>query len=78
MRDLKGSSRSQCDEAVSNHGFYLTFEAGILDSEKYCSVLDNFIPYANARLPYGWVLQLDYVLGPVQLDRQEPVFLEMN
>ena len=50
---------SQCDGAVSNHGFYLTFEAGILDSEKYCSVLDKFIPYANARFPYGWVLQQD-------------------
>ena len=50
---------SRCDGALWNHGFYLTFEAGILDSEKYCSILDNFIPYANGRFRYGWVLQQD-------------------
>lgn len=45
--------------ALSTRGFYFTFVQGNVNSEKYCSILDDFIPYANALFPRGWVLQQD-------------------
>ena len=48
-----------CEGALSTLGFYFTFVQGNINSEKYCSIIEDFVPYANAVFPQGWVLQQD-------------------
>ena len=45
--------------ALSEKGLYFTYIQGSLNSQKYCLILQEFIPYANSLFPDGWVLQQD-------------------
>ena len=46
--------------ALSLRGFYLKIiEGGTVNAEKYCQIVDEFIPYANRLYPEGWILDQD-------------------
>ena len=46
--------------ALSLRGFYLKIiEGGTVNAEKYCQIVDEFIPYANRLYPEGWILEQD-------------------
>ena len=45
--------------ALSHKGLYITTIDGNQNSEKYIQIVSDFIPYANALYPDGWVLQQD-------------------
>lgn len=47
--------------ALSTSGFYLKIidGGGTIDGPKYCHIISEFIPYANALFPHGWILQQD-------------------
>ena len=46
--------------ALSSKGFYISVISGNVNSEKYCKIIDEFMPYANALFPNGWILQQDW------------------
>ena len=47
--------------ALSYRGFYLKILGGkaTIDSQKYCQILAEFVPYADALYEEGWILQQD-------------------
>lgn len=46
--------------ALSFKGFYLKIiENGTVNGQKYCEIVQEFIPYANALFPNGWILEQD-------------------
>ena len=45
--------------ALSLKGLYITTLDGNINSEKYFQLVSDFIPFANALYPDGWVLQQD-------------------
>ena len=46
--------------AISSKGFYMKIiERGTIDSSKYCEIVGDFIPYATALFPDGWILEQD-------------------
>ena len=45
--------------ALSHKGLYITTIDGNINSEKYIQIVSDFIAYANALYPDGWVLQQD-------------------
>ena len=46
--------------ALSFKGFYLKIiDSGTLNSQKYCNIVSEFMPYANAFYPDGWILEQD-------------------
>ena len=44
---------------LSTRGFYFPFVQENVNSEKYCSILNDFVPCANDLFPRGWILQQD-------------------
>ena len=59
--------------AISVKGFHLkTIKNGTINSMKYCEIVGEFIPYANALFPDGWILEED---GPIlHTSREAKVF----
>ena len=47
--------------ALSYRGFYLKILDGkaTIDSQKYCQIVAEFVPYADALYEEGWILQQD-------------------
>ena len=47
--------------ALSTRGFYLKIIDGVatIDSPKYCNILTEFLPYASALYPNGFIIQQD-------------------
>lgn len=46
--------------ALSFKSFYLEIiENGTINSRKYCNIIQNFVPHANALFPNGWILEQD-------------------
>ena len=46
--------------ALSFKGFYLKIiENGTVNGQKYCEIVQDFILYANALFPNGWILEQD-------------------
>ena len=46
--------------SLSLRDFYLKIiEGGTVNAEKYCQIVDEFIPYANRLYPEGWILEQD-------------------
>ena len=46
---------------LSYRGFYLKISDGkaTIDSQKYCQILAESVPYADALFEEGWILQQD-------------------
>ena len=41
--------------ALSNKWLYFTYIQGSLNSQKYCLILQEFLPYAKSLFPDGWL-----------------------
>ena len=63
--------------ALSFNGFYLKiFEDGTINNRKYCEIVAEFMPHADALYPNGWVLEQDGATPPTSKETKE--FLAEN